>query len=363
MITNAILCFQRPKEGGYIGGLVTLCNDYISKSKLFNIEGVSIDCFNYELQDNSIINKLNNSKIKNLAYGFLQIRALRKFLKNHSDTVIHIHTSRKALFFKDVLLAFFIRKRSKMKTVMTIHVGDIGTVFHNGCTKSFLIKLINKCIDKVIFLSQNMQQQFIDAGLNPERSCVLYNFYNIKRLSPSEKRNNKTPRLIYLGSINKEKGIIELLTALNQIRLDFELDVCGTIIEPAITHDFNNLMKSLGNKATYHGYINKIEKEELLKNADILILPSYREGMPISILEAMATSCGIITTPVGAIPEILNNNNAELIPPRDVLALKVAIERLLTNIDRLNSMKSINYKESDKYDDKHHISSLCALYK
>ena len=245
---------------------------------------------------------------------------------------------------------------------MTVHVGDIDTVFHNEGIKKFLIPLLNSSVDKVLFLSDKIRHQFINDGLKEERTEILYNFYNIKPISPDFKEISEVPHLLFLGSINREKGIMELLEAAAAIEEPFHLDVCGTIIEESIRPGFESLMKKIGHKATYHGYIGKGKKEKLLKRTDILVLPSYREGLPISILEAMASSCGIITTPVGAIPEILGNENAIVVPSRDTLSLKAAIETLIGNPIILGSMKRANFEKSSAFTDKAHIDKLCCLY-
>ena len=360
--TKVLLCFQKPKPGGYIGGLTTLCNDYIDKSDIFINNNVDISCFNYEIPTGSVWNKIRNSKLRNLVYGYLQGKALKRLLKESPDTTIHIHTSRKALFFKDVLLARRIRKRCKGKILMTVHVGDISTVFHNETTKKYLIGLMNRSVDTVLFLSEKMKRQFTDAGLDESQAAVLYNFFNIKSIAPEEKGHRSTPQLLYIGSINREKGIIELLEAAHSIDVDFHLHLCGTIIEESIRPRFEELVKQLEQKVSYHGYVGKDKKEALLTSADILILPSYREGLPIAILEAMATSCGIISTPVGAIPEIISSDNAILIEPRDVGQLKNAIESLLNNNDALQRMKVNNYYASRKFTYRNHIKQLCHLY-
>ena len=361
--TRVLLSFQRPKPGGYIGGLVTLCNDYINKSEAFVENQIELSCFNYEIPSNIFFDKIRNSKLRNLLYGYLQGSALIKYLKSNPDYSIHIHTSRKALFFKDVLLAKRIRKQCKGKILMTIHVGDISTVFHNKITQRYLLRLMNKSVDTVLFLSDKMRQQFIDSGLEESRTAVLYNCYNIKRLKPEDKLRSSVPQLLFLGSINREKGIIELLTAAKSISSEFHLNVCGSIIEESIREEFENLLSQLGPRVTYHGYIGKDRKEELLKSTDILILPSYREGLPISILEAMATSCAIITTPVGAIPEILTEKNAIIVEPRNSSQLETAISFLLNHKEEIQNMKKANFSDSDKYTDKSHILRLCQLYK
>lgn len=359
---RVLLCFSRPKPGQYVGGLVTLCNDYTDRAPLFRDNGVEIGTFNYNLPEKGIVSKIKSSKVRNILDCFGQIKALRKVLRKDGNVTLHIHTSRKALFIKCVLLASAVRKLCKGKIVMTIHVGDIKTVFHNNTTEKILIKMMNRSIDKTIFLSDRMRHQFIDAGLKEDRTALLYNFYNIKSCTPDKKIKNSAPRILFLGSINREKGIIELLESLCEIDKDFHADICGTFLEHDTRLRFEALMQKLGDKATYHGYVDKDTKEALLQKTDILALPSYREGLPISILEAMANSCAIVTTPVGAIPEILTERNAEIIPSRDKEALRHSIDKLLSDPTLMDQMKAINYTESSKFADVEHINKLCKIY-
>lgn len=362
-LVHTLLCSQKPTEGQYIGGIATLCNDYIDKAKIFRNNGVDLDYFSYEYPEGSLWNKFRIPKVKNIIYGIAQIRALRKFLKKSPKTCVHIHTSRKVLFFKDVLLANAIHNICKGPILMTIHVGDLETVFHNKYTRKFLIWLMNKSIDNVLFLSEHMRQQFISAGLNKKQTTVLYNFFNIAPLAPEDKLQNPNPRLIYLGSINREKGIVEMLTALNNVGKNFHLDLCGTVIEPDLQPEFDRLVNALGEKVKFHGYVGKTEKERLLKQADILILPSYREGLPISVIEALATSCALIVTPVGAIPEILSEENAIIIKPRDTEAIIHAVDSLFDNPELMNAMKIANFTKSKQFSEEDHIHKLCGLYK
>lgn len=360
---KVLLNRQAPSSGGYIGGIATLCDSYLNHKEQFQVNGYDICQFNYQLPQNGLFSCIGNSKLHNVLYGLGQIKALRRILSTTPEIIVHINTSRKALFFKDVLLAKFIRKKCKGRIVMTIHVGDIKTVFHNRYTQRFLIALMNKCIDKVIFLSEIMRQQFICAGLNERQTAVLYNFFDIKPISPVEKVESKVPNIIFLGSVNREKGIIELLQSLRVIEQDFHLDICGTIIEDTVKTEFERYVQELGDKVTYHGYVGKEKKEELLYNADILVLPSYREGLPISILEAMATSCAIITTPVGAVPEILTSENAIIVSPRNVEELRDAFLFFINNPGALKQMREANFAKAQSFTGIAHINKLCKLYK
>ena len=88
----------------------------------------------------------------------------------------------------------------------------------------------------------------------------------------------------------------------------------------------------LDNVAEYIGWISGEEKTKLLNEVDVFVLPSYNEGLPISILEAMSYNLPIISTKVGGIPEVLKNEyNGYLINPGDLIALENAISALIDN--------------------------------
>ena len=146
------------------------------------------------------------------------------------------------------------------------------------------------------------------------------------------------------------------------LKHEFVIHVCGQVTDNAIKARFEELARILGNKIQVHGYVSGKEKEEVLSNADILVLPSYAEGVPIVLFEAMAFSCGIITTPVGGIPEIIKSDNGILIPPGDKEALMQAISLLLQDNMILKSMQEENYEKSRNFGLNNNINKLCGVY-
>lgn len=357
---RVLLCYREQHNNSYVGGVVSIMRSYLSHKALFKKNDVVLDSFCYQPNEKW---EHVNSKIANVAYIFQQRYALRKILKNDSDIILNIHTSREFLFFKDVLLGKMARKDFNVPVVLTIHVGDISTVFNRiSFARKQLIEDMNRYIDKVVFLTEQIRQQFVDEGLNLEKTEVLYNFHD---LQPSNNKLQRTSNMyiMYMGALHREKGVIELLTALTNLQdLDFHIDICGKLTDQSIKDEFDRLTKDLGEKVEIHGYVSGEEKTGLLNRADIFILPSYHEGMPLVILEALAAGCAIISTPVGGTPEILNEENVVWIKVKSSRDIEEAVRKMCDYPEVMTQFQEINHELSSNYTLERNITNLCKIY-
>lgn len=150
---------------------------------------------------------------------------------------------------------------------------------------------------------------------------------------------NKTIKFVFLGRYERRKGIEELSAVLKELieedNYQFEFEFIGPIPE-------NKRLKS--SNIRYHGLIREQSKiQSILQKSDALVCPSYSEGMPTVILEAMARGCAIIATDVGAVSEIVNEDNGWIIKPGDSIALKKAIQQAIGIDDELSTMKRVSF--------------------
>ncbi len=359
---KVLMCCRMPHNNSYVGGVVSILQSYLKNKDLFKNAGVQIDVFDYQPAGKW---DKHNSKLNNIVYIFQQRKALSSKIKDDSDVIINIHTSREFLFLKDILLAKMAKKKFNCSVVINIHVGDINTVFNRiRLLRNLLISYMNKYVSKVIFLSKEIEKQFIEAGLYKERCKVLYNFHDMETVGNNAalKRTAKL-HLIYVGAIHREKGVLELLTALNNLKdIDFHLDLCGKFTDKSIKSDVNSLFDRLGEKATIWGYVSGKQKTALFNRADVLLLPSYHEGMPLVILEGMSQGCALISTKVGATPEILNENNVIWIGVKSHHDIETAVRRLYDTPGILEEMQTKNRDLSSNYTLESNIAMLCKVY-
>ncbi len=346
-------------QGGYKGGVATMVMSYIEGNSIFSEHGYRLSNLNISPIINTGI-----TIIDNFIYIFTQRLEVCKHLKKNNYDVIHIHTSREYLFFKDILLAKMIKKIHHTSVILTIHVGDVETVYNRiSWFKKKSINIINNYIDKVIFLSKTMKNEFIEMGLLLSKSVVLYNFHNFIPSNSFCKHecNELKLQLLYVGAIHREKGIIELLSALNKLpNLDYHLNVCGQLTDTRIKKEISCYKNNLGRRVSFLGYVSGETKTQIFESSDILILPSYHEGLPIVILEALGAGCAIIATKVGAIPEILSEDNCFWVD----IASDDSIIETLSNISftKIKSMKEKNKDLGEIYSFPNHVELLCEIY-
>jgi glycosyltransferase involved in cell wall biosynthesis len=148
---------------------------------------------------------------------------------------------------------------------------------------------------------------------------------------PIHKKQSTQINVLMLGWVEKNKGIYDLLSIVKEHReqlLNYKFIICGkgselkAINNLVVKNDLNSFFK-------FNGWVKGEDKINELKKADIFVLPSYREGLPNSLLEAMASGRAIIASSVGAIPDvIIDDVNGMLITPGNKKKLLESIIKL-----------------------------------
>ena len=138
-------------------------------------------------------------------------------------------------------------------------------------------------------------------------------------------------RIFFLGNLLERKGVSDLLQALSlpgfdAMRLEVTLSGGGDIT----AYQAKAQQLGIANFVRFTGWADQQQVAQLMAQADVLILPSYDEGLPLVILEALANSVAVVCTPVGEIPAILSDGvNACFVQPGDVSGIAHALQRVL----------------------------------
>ncbi|MEM8484861.1 MAG: glycosyltransferase family 4 protein [Bacteroidota bacterium] len=152
-------------------------------------------------------------------------------------------------------------------------------------------------------------------------------------LTASIRNRSQQMRFVFMGRYERRKGIEELHATIKQLLPDFNFQF--DIVGPIPTH-----LQIRSDRVKYWGLVREERTvRSILAKGDVLVCPSYAEGMPTVILEAMASGLAIIATNVGAVGDLVSEDNGWIIPPGETAALQSAMIAALTDSNAALSKK------------------------
>ena len=272
----------------------------------------------------------DRNKIANAVRLIIAITKLVVLLFNKDYKIVHIHMASGISFIRKSIFVL-ISKLFGRKVIIHVHGGTFDNYVLNSniIIREYLLHILNSA-NLIITLSNEWKSKLIKIGINKNKVCVLYNPVSILRIKKKTIRR-KSVHILYLGKLCKQKGIYDLINVIkSQKKGDFKYLLAGDGDIEEVDRLINKY--NLNEYVELLGWIKGKRKEQLLNSSDILVLPSYYEGLPISILEAMAYKLPVISTKVGGIPEIVEDGyNGYLIKPGDNKDLLEKMEKLILN--------------------------------
>ena len=185
-----------------------------------------------------------------------------------------------------------------------------------------------------------------DLGFDPHLAPIVPNWTatpDLIALGLARKRDRVglPVRMLFLGWLDREKGVVELLEACRELVISgqaFELDVAGEGNQSAQSRAYVT-RHGLHNRIRFRGWLRDGELRAAIAWADVLVLPSWAEGLPNAMIEAMAARLAVVVTGVGSVRDVVvDGEDALIVPPRDARALESALGRVLSDrslLDRL----------------------------
>lgn len=348
------------------GGISVSSKSLRENNEMLLSNNLDVDFFNTQ-KPNSNQERSGKVNFNNIKYFFIIKNRLKKQIKSKEYDVLHICTSTKIALLKDLLVVKSVRKIFKGQIIIHIRFADLDQiVFKNKWINSIILKLINKNVDKLLLLSKNLIGELADFGVPREKLFVLYNFQNSIVNYNFDKDTSGIVKILFLGFLGKRKGILDLLDAALKIQdKDFNLDICGVYESTEVEKKVSEIIEKnpqLKSKVTFKGFVAGKSKVDLLTKADIFVLPTYGEGLPISIIEAMGAGCAVVSTTVGAIPEIVDEGNGFVLKPGDVDQIAASFSKLIDDRDSLTSMQKNSYEKGKQYSIDKYIKKLADFY-
>lgn len=246
--------------------------------------------------------------------------------------LIHVHLASRASFWRKcafMLPAFALR----IPTIIHLHGGGFADFYEKECSalgKRFVRYVFNTA-SRIVVLSSAWQHWVSAMCSNPMVEAVYNPVLVPEKPSSWSARNNG--EVLFLGRICKPKGTYDLVDAASQLRASID----GFRILMGGEGDVEEIgahAASLGvtDNVQLLGWVKGLDKEQHFSSARVYALPSYHEGLPMSVLEAMAAGLPVISTTIGGIPDAVSDGvEGFLVRPGDIDMLANRLERLLSD--------------------------------
>lgn len=307
---------------------------------------------------NYIGTMVEGSKLRKL---WQAVKAYIKFLKLLPEyPIVHVNVASDSSYYRKSL---FIKaaKRAGRKIVIHQHGGDFETFYEkeqNDRGRARIRQVLGMG-DVFLVLSPKLKQ-FFKGILEPSKVIL---FPNAVPVPDSIEKEYGKQRILFLGRLCKEKGLRELFSVLPQLHEQFpQMHVLlGGIWEDEELLEEAAKMKEY---VTDLGWLQGEAKKDYLRISDLFVFPTYFEGQPVSVLEAMAYQCGIVATNVGGIPQMVEQEQTGLlIEPKVPEGLKSALEKLLSDPELCERLgKNARAKVQKEFSIEKSLQELIKIY-
>ena len=337
------------------GGVASL---YRLLQKHFDQGRIEVDYF-YVGSPSHVYKQRNKRLFTYTIDSIEQFRRFRKYCNNNKPDIVVLNPSLIPVSLLRDGIYLLITKCYNVKAIIFFH-GWRDNIFKR-IKKNILLRTIFKNIynkaDAFIVLANSFNDRL--STLLPERPIyTLFIPYDDSLIHDYTDISNRTG-VIFLSRISEQKGIKELIeiaqALLQKSKKKFFIKIFGHFANKKIEKWVRNYLDSHPEVRKYiyiGGFIDDDKKYAELRKSEVFVLPSWQEGCPTALIEAMAAGCYCIATNVGAIPEIITDNwNGQIISPKSRNQLSSALETFLINRDHLLSRCLDNRKQTKgKYD-------------
>ena len=296
------------------------------------------------------IYKIGGKPVKAWWYITSYIRMALKMVFDRKVSIMHLHTAADGSFWRNADLVRLGRFFGK-KIILHIHASRFKD-FYNEASPENKEKITGtlKSVEKIIVLSQSWKEWFESIGIKKESLTILHNITPEPTYIPSARVVDGKIHFLFLGEIGQRKGVFDIIRAIAQHKDEaegkIELRIGGNRNEEKLISAIKE--NGLEETVIFEGWVSGEKKLRLLNWADVYILPSFNEGLPISILEAMSYGHPVISTPVGGIPEVVDGNGI-LVTPGNADEIWAAMSRYIDNPSAISQEGSISLRNVRPY--------------
>jgi glycosyltransferase involved in cell wall biosynthesis len=280
---------------------------------------------------------------KAMRFVFSPVQFFWRLIRQRPE-IVHVNTSMDSKGYWRDLVYLLIARAMQKRIVYQIHGGALPqNFFGKSLLLSYVLKRSLRAADMVVVLGQESLAAY--RAFTPGLDVKVIPNAITPGIDPQWKRtsicNGKPLCLAYVGRLAESKGVFEIIEALAILHRDQKrphLLIAGA--GPAEMEMRNRIEKNgLQNFVRFVGVVHGAQKERLWNESDLFVFPTYYEALPYALLESMAARTPALVSPVGEIPDVMEDGvHGVFVPCRDPQALATAICRLDSDRDLINRM-------------------------
>lgn len=325
-IDNGRICFVLTPHGAFGGGMGRV-KDYMLQSggdRLGRIRFVSLDTHG------------GHGAVRSILVSARAVLRIWTDAFAHRAALVHVHMGDRGSVARKGMIVLLSRVIG-LPVVLHLHATKLERDYAQANPLlRWLIGLPFRRATCCIVLGKIWRDWLVNSvGVDSSRVEVVYNGVPVDPAPRASHDASRPRRILFLGNLLERKGISDLLHALASLppgTTAWTASIAGGGDIPR----YQELARALGieDRTSFLGWVDQPTSRALLADSDALVLPSYDEGLPLVVLEALGMGTPVVCTPVGAIPEVLEDERtALLVTPGDRSELAEKLRRILDDAD------------------------------
>lgn len=302
------------------------------RSGIASVEAAYFQSWNREAYDLRLVASYTshyNPRLKKGAIALIALIRAAWLLAVWRPGIVHIHFAAKGSFFRKCAFILLTWLARYPRLILHCHAADFESFYFDSSSSiRALIRWAVARSNRLLVLSSS-QKRFFEGIVPAHPIEIVTNPVDC----PDAVSSQRQRMVLVLGELGTRKGTYDILEAIPTI-----LDQCPDLVFVFGGDGDEERVKSLLADKPWKehvqllGWVGNSDKKRLLEKALIFLLPSYHEGLPVAILEAMAYGVPIVTSPVGGIPDLIENDrDGLLVRPGAVGEIVSAVTRLANN--------------------------------
>lgn len=302
--------------------------------------------------------------LRKLAVFARAVVALQRALRMPGPLVVHIHFASRGSTLRKSILAW-MTVRAKRPLILHAHGGAFDGFFRR--LPSFLRRVLSEVFqqaDRFVVLSDSWKSFYEEeCELSPAQMLVLPNPARVPPEIP-DRRARARVQFLFLGRICETKGAFDAIRAFARLPAHQRERARLVLAGDGDIAGARKLAAGLGVAVTVLPWVDSRHRDALLAGSDVFVLPSYREGLPMAMLEAMASGLPVIVTPVGGIPDVVRDGvEGAMVNPGDIVQLALAMGPLISDPAQRWELGRHALERARQFDADTYAQSLLGLYR